>query len=340
MGGPEREPPAPPTPTDDYPGGVAELLAEIDHRAEGGLPVDGRELLRLRHLAGARLVRERSDSPPSAAAWTNGHVPFGALPETDASELTAGLVRAAIRARGCLLVRGLIGRDDAGRLAAGVERAFDQLGRAHGGTPHDPDFFELFEALPSFTVTDIARAIVSDCCGLPVVDAPSPATELFDVLEAAGITRLVAEYLGDRPLISAQKTTLRRVGPLEHHGWHQDARAFGGDVHALNLWLPLTPCGETSPGLDIIPRRLEHLVTAGTEGTFLPGQVSDAQARAVAAGVSVVRPVFEPGDALLFDEWLLHSTSCGAEMRVPRLGLECWFFTSASFPPDYTPIAL
>ena len=46
--------------------------------------------------------------------------------------------------------------------------------------------------------------------------------------------------------------------------WHQDG-AFMGDVRALNLWLSLSRCGDESPGLDIVPRRLDDLVATTTE---------------------------------------------------------------------------
>ena len=81
-----------------------------------------------------------------------------------------------------------------------------------------------------------------------------------------------------------------------------------GDVRALNLWLSLSRCGDESPGLDIVPRRLDDLVAAGTEGTFLSYQVSQQNAEEAAGDTPIVRPIFEPGDALFFDELCLHQT--------------------------------
>ena len=42
-----------------------------------------------------------------------------------------------------------------------------------------------------------------------------------------------------------------------------------GDVRALNLWLSLSRCGDESPGLDMVPRRLDYLVTQQTEEAVL-----------------------------------------------------------------------
>ena len=61
-------------------------------------------------------------------------------------------------------------------------------------------------------------------------------------------------YLGEPPLLSVHKTTLRKADPSVGGAWHQDG-AFMGDVRALNLWLSLSRCGDEAPGLDIVPRR-------------------------------------------------------------------------------------
>ena len=50
--------------------------------------------------------------------------------------------------------------------------------------------------------------------------------------------------------------------------WHQDG-AFMGDVRALNLWLSLSRCGDESPGLDIVPRRLDQMVATTTDEALL-----------------------------------------------------------------------
>ncbi len=54
----------------------------------------------------------------------------------------------------------------------------------------------------------------------------------------------------------------------------------------------------------------------------------------------ILRPIFEPGDALLFDELFLHKTASDPEMRNPRYAIENWFFGASAFPGDYVPLAL
>ena len=92
-----------------------------------------------------------------------------------------------------------------------------------------------------------------------------------------------------------------------------------GDVSALNLWLSLSRCGDQAPGLDIVPRRLDQIVTTGTDEAMLSYQVSQSKAEQAAGDTPIIRPIFEPGDALFFDELFLHQTGSDPSMPNPRL---------------------
>jgi hypothetical protein len=46
----------------------------------------------------------------------------------------------------------------------------------------------------------------------------------------------------------------------------------------------------------------------------------------------VVRPVFEPGDALLFDHLLVHRTGTAEGMQEVRYAVENWFFAPSAYP--------
>ena len=113
-----------------------------------------------------------------------------------------------------------------------------------------------------------------------------------------------------------------------------------GDVRALNLWLSLSRCGDESPGLDIVPRRLDELVAAGPTRRCLNYQVSQRQAEEAAGDAPIVRPIFEPGDALFFDELFLHQTGSDPSMPNPRYAIESWFFGGVGLPGEYAPIAV
>jgi hypothetical protein len=167
---------------------------------------------------------------------------------------------------------------------------------------------------------------------------------MFDAFDRAGLLALAEGYLGERPAISVNKSLLRRMDPPEPgegqrpSAWHQDG-AFLGPVRALNVWLALSRCGDVAPGMDLVPRRLDHLAAAGTEGAVFDWSVSQAVAEQEAGADGIVRPVFEPGDVLLFDELFLHATATDPAMREPRYAIECWFFGPSSYPDGYAPLA-
>src|SRR5204862_6951184 len=125
-------------------------------------------------------------------------------------------------------------------------------------------------------------------------------------LERVGLRRMITEYLGETPAASLQKCTLRKAEPQLAGGWHQDG-AFLGSVRALNVWLPLSPCGDDSPGLDVVPRRIDHIPPTGTHGAIVNG-VAPVVAEEAAGEAGIVRPIFEPGDVMLFDHLFLHKT--------------------------------
>ena len=140
-------------------------------------------------------------------------------------------------------------------------------------------------------------------------------------------------------MISVEKTTLRKATGDVPGAWHQDG-TFMGEVRALNLWLSLSRCGDVAPGLDLVPRRLEHLVTTQTDEAVLPIQASQAAVEAAAGPAAIIRPIFEPGDALFFDELFMHQTASDPSMPNPRFAIESWFFGVSGFPGDYAPVAV
>jgi hypothetical protein len=58
------------------------------------------------------------------------------------------------------------------------------------------------------------------------------------------------------------------------------------------------------------------------------------------ADAPVIRPIFEPGDALLFDELFLHKTGSDPATPNPRFAIENWFFGGSGFPSEYAPLAV
>jgi hypothetical protein len=333
-----------PAAIEDFHGSDEELLAEIErltaeNRANRSHDAE-RRLLRLRHLAGLRRLQAQAGNPehpaPDFAALPHAET----LPDIASEQITPALLRAGILRDGCLLVRGLIDREQAVRFAEQIDLAFDERVRREAGEQFAEGYCDVFAGDPRYDASlDDARPWVKEGGGLLAADAPGLSFEMNEMFRTAGLPELVRGYLGEPPLISVHKTTLRKADPSVGGGWHQDG-AFMGDVRSLNLWLSLSRCGDESPGLDVVPRRLDHLVTSGTDETFLEYQVSQRVAEESAGDKRIIRPIFEPGDALFFDELFLHKTGSDPSMPKARFAIENWFFGGSAFPAEYAPIAV
>jgi hypothetical protein len=313
-----------------------ELLTEAN-RAGRTLEVE-REIRRLRHLAGLRLLEDAGGSP--SYAEPGGELPEpgpqSCVPELTPDQLTPGLLRASILEYGCLLVRGLIERDAAERMASGIDHAFEVRDRLAPGESDPDGYYDEMEPEPPHAIE--GRPWVQEGGGVLAVDSPRLFFEMVEGFRAAGLETLIGDYLGEGPAISAEKCTLRKAMPEVGGAWHQDGR-FLGDVRSLNVWLSLSRCGDVAPSMDVVPRRLDDYAPAGTEGTVLNYQVAQAVAERMAGEAGIVRPIFDPGDALLFDHLFLHQTGSDPSMPNPRYAVESWFFGPSGYPTEYVPIA-
>jgi hypothetical protein len=319
-----------------------ELLEEIESLSrsnrESPSPESERRLVELRHAAGIRLM----DAAPNGASYPEPA--FDRLPDRNGelagikpAELSPEVIRAGILRDGCLLVRGLVDRDAALAVAEDIDRAFDARDAAIDGGASDPRYYSEFMPAPAFRES-LGREWVAGGGGLWAADSPRLLFEMLDTFDRAGLRDAIRGYLGEPPVISVQKCTLRRVDPDAGRGWHQDG-AFMGDVRALNVWLSLSHCGDEAPGMDVVPRRLDQIVPTGTEGAMFEWSVSEQVAEEAAGETGVLRPIFEPGDVLLFDELFLHSTAAEPEMPKSRWAIESWFFGASASPAEYSPLA-
>jgi hypothetical protein len=329
---------------DDFEGSDAELFAEIERLTQANRANPDREnerrLVQLRHLAGIRRLVSSNGSQPEHPTPDYDNLPEAeVLPEFTRDQVTPELIRAGILRDGCLLVRGLLDRDASLRFADQIDRSFAERAKLAGGEPAADGYYEEFQARSPFEIAEGARMWVMEGGGVLAPDAPMLTFEMLEMFEEAGLPKLVGDYLGEPPMISLQKTTLRKAEPHVGGAWHQDG-AFMGDVRALNLWVSLSRCGDESPGLDIVPRRLNEIVATTTDEAVLSYQVSQSKAEEAAGDKKIARPIFEPGDALFFDELFLHATGSDPSMPKPRYAIESWFFGGSAFPQEYGPIAV
>ena len=300
-------------------------------------------LARARHLAFDEVAQGpgREQWPPTYADLTPG---IDGLPEVEAAELTSEILGSAITHHGALIVRNLIAKDEVPGLCEGIDRAFvgyDQWENEGAREGVTMPWFSVFKPEGRFHGQVIPHGWVREGGGVNTAESPRNLTNIMELFETVHLRDVLTEYLGERPVISVKKNTLRRV-PTDIKGadWHQDGAFLGAGVRAVNVWVSLSHCGGDAPtaGLDVVPRRFAEVLPTGTEGAIFDWSVGPGVVDRESAAAPVIRPEFFPGDALLFDDLLLHRTGVSAEMDFERYALESWFFAPSRYPNQQIPL--
>ncbi len=319
------------------------LLDEIEeltrvNRDQRDPEVEAR-LVRMRHEAFAKL--ERHDGPaPMPEPDCGGIEWIDGVPAVAPDRLSAVTLRAGILEGGCVLVRGLLTPERIERTIAGIDRSFAARDVAQSGGAAEPGWYEPLTLGGGAYNLERQRQWVTSAGGVWTADSPRVTFELIELFAEVGLLPVMADYLGERPVASVNKWTLRRVSPGGDGDWHQDGAFLGTDIRAINVWLSLSDCGVDAPGMDLVPRRLDRIVETGTEGARFDWSVSPAVARELLDGSEPVRPAFQAGDVLLFDELFLHQTAQSAEMTRDRYAVETWCFGPSAYPAKQVPLVL
>lgn len=313
-----------------------ESLTEENRRSRDG-EIEKR-LVRLRNLAYEELDRSPTDSPwpeegPRARDADED------LPAISRDELTPEAVRDHILRYGCAYIPGLISEDRAEQLAGGIERSFELSHEHLAHVPPDEDtpWFYPWQYVEDRDALSQTRSFVREGGGVWTIEAPRVMFDFLETLEGAGLRPLIRDYLGERPAMTLKKSTLRKTDPLPMADWHQDGAFLGDDIRTINLWLSLSHCGDDAPGLDLVPRRFDRVLETGAGGASFHWSAGPETVEEAREDVPVLRPLFKPGDALLFDELFLHRTATDDTMTRTRYAIETWFFAPSLYPGDQIP---
>ena len=302
------------------------LTAANRHEAD---PVVQRQLVQLRHDAWSEI--DRTGPEQWERAVPDLFPGEDRIPEVEAADLTAEMIRSAQLHHGGLIVRNLLSHEWCERLKISIDRAWEAIAHFRETKEVDPDWFDPLD-LDRYGLTMASRAWVINSGTAYVPDSPRLLFELLEAFDDSGIKPVIADYFDEEPALSWVKLAQRRLPPDATGGWHQDGAVYGMTARTLNLWLPVTRCGDVAPGLEMWPRRLDDMVSTmsdtGTEGFSATADAVEA----LTAEVPADRPVFGPGDAALFDQFLLHQTAAGDHYTEQRYGFECWFFAPSTYP--------
>ena len=300
----------------------------------------------------ARVGQLRLDAVPEAVARASPRPqwppvlddPFPGLvgvPEIAARELTWQVMGGAVLHHGSLLVRGLVDADTAARMRRGIDEALDAYD-AYQTAGAEAQASSAYAPLPIPTSEPLeaTRSWSRESGGVWAAESPRLFQTLLALYRSQGVLEAVGGYLGEPPLLSVGKTVFRRAEPDGHGLFHQDGAFMGADIRTMNVWTALSDCGEDAPGLEVVGRRVPHIVQTGTPGAIFHWAVAREEAERAADGAPIVFPRFNAGDALIFDQLMLHATGVRPGMTKRRYALESWFFAPSSHAADQVPIVV
>lgn len=264
------------------------------------------------------------------------------IPQLAPSELTADAVRRAILTHGCVHVPGLLSAEQARTFREGIDHVLELRARNQAS---DNPFQRHGSWLASLPLSQddairLARPWVAGDGGILACDSPRLLEMVLSTYEALGLRDLITEYLGERPILSANKATLRRARLEGNTQWHQDGAFLGSQegIRAINVWVTLTDCGVDAPSMDIVPKRFDAVQETGTGGAIFDWAVGDETVERLSHDAPPVRPRYQAGDAMLFDDMLLHRTALDPSMTRTRHAIESWFFAPTNYPDGQVPL--
>jgi hypothetical protein len=278
--------------------------------------------------------------PPTAPDLFPG---IRSAPEVPAAELRREHLVSAIQHHGCLIVRGLLDEEICAGLRTSIDLAFDGIDRSRQGVTvaETSPWFVPMDLDPGYELDPRAGVFLLQAGGVYGASAPRGFLEYLDAVRDAGIVDLVEQYLGETAVLSLNKCVLRRIGGGARPSWHQDGSYLGQGIRALDLWVSLSHCGGDTDtmGLEILPRPMDGLAEMGTYDAIDPRAVSQhvVEQLSAEADIPIQRPLFEPGDAMLFNEVFVHRSDVRPVPRI-RYAVESWFFGPSTYPDNQIPI--
>ena len=268
------------------------------------------------------------------------------LPEIEAADLDADMLRAGILGRGGLIVRGLMGEAQIAATKTCIDQAFEArkaIAEGEGTAQHQRSFARP-ESVSGGPVQfgSLGNNQYTNSGSVWAVDSPQAAFSMLEFYRRIGLPEILQAYFGEPASLSVRKWVLRCVPPNNgaESGWHQDGQFMGQGIRTVNLWVALTECGEgaEAPGIDIVADSNREIYPTGTHGAPFDWTVGQGFVDELGQRCPVQRPHFQPGDAVFFDHYNLHRTGFGMADKNHRYAVESWFFANSVAPAKQQPL--
>ncbi len=231
--------------------------------------------------------------------------------ELQACDLSARSLRAPMRRKGYVLIRGLLPQRDIRQVLSEITRIISAEGWLL------PDFDPLERV-----------ANVSAACGDPDPGFKQTYQEVFNLAEVhtlphhPALQRTMKMLVGNRLLIHPKpigRLIFPRCERLTVHA-HQDYRFMGGDPECFTVWIPLHDCPlEVGPLQVLEGSHRFGFVSHENENLHVPEIPAEAQVGGEWAG----GPIYA-GDVLIFHSLTVHAASPNLSKQM-RISLDCRF---------------
>jgi hypothetical protein len=151
-------------------------------------------------------------------------------------------------------------------------------------------------------------------------------SRFLQVFISKRVRNLARIYLGKEPSLDPN-SYVRQIAPggdIQSLPFHQDQSVLQKPV--LNVWVPLDPCGTTSPSLEVVVTASRRLLdVSGDPFDTIPVERVRLDEDAVLAAHGrqyLWHPPLGPGDALVFSGTTIHRTYVTPNMTQPRMSVE------------------
>jgi hypothetical protein len=168
--------------------------------------------------------------------------------------------------------------------------------------------------------------------------------DLFAALADGPAWRLFRRLFGDEVAFPLRLCTIRwHAPPFEDTPvpLHQDVGFIGPAFPVVNCWLTFTRAGGDAAGLEIEPVKLaSELPKHGDPRraaniNFWSIEIDPQAAAERLTSAERLRPLLDPGDAVLFDQFTPHRTWAEPSMTEPRVSVELRGCRAAHHGPDH-----